>query len=285
MIRPTTRAVLIFVCGIPLSLLVVVYDSSLWILSLNYAALVLVTIGFDAPIAFPPRQLKTRVTAPERLYIGERGAIQVHIAAAGRRGARFELIAEQRGEVDPPEIVSAELTGGQPAHAALAIVPRRRGRVHIDQIWVRWRGPLSLIEFARRIPVDRDVDVLPNVRGVQGAALQFFAQEAIYGIKSQRQKGEGAEFEALRAYSPLHNVRAGVCYPSTLITTADHDDRVVPWHSFKFAAELQHRQSCGNPVLLRVETRAGHGSGKPVWMQIEDYADQWAFLVRSLHME
>jgi prolyl oligopeptidase len=92
------------------------------------------------------------------------------------------------------------------------------------------------------------------------------------------------EFRAQLAYSPLHNVR-NVCYPPTLVTTADRDDRVVPWHSYKFAATLQAAQSCPNPVLLRVETRAGHGAGKPVWMQIEDYADQWAFLVKSLRME
>ena len=94
-----------------------------------------------------------------------------------------------------------------------------------------------------------------------------------------------AEFRAQYAYSPVHNVHPGTCYPPTLVTTADRDDRVVPWHSYKFAAQLQHAQSCANPVLLRVETRAGHGSGKPVWMQIEDYADQWAFLVEALEMQ
>jgi prolyl oligopeptidase len=91
-----------------------------------------------------------------------------------------------------------------------------------------------------------------------------------------------AEFRAQYAYSPVHNVREGTCYPPTLVTTADRDDRVVPWHSYKFTAELQRAQKCSNPVLLRVETRAGHGAGKPVWMQIEDFADQWAFLVKSL---
>jgi prolyl oligopeptidase len=93
-----------------------------------------------------------------------------------------------------------------------------------------------------------------------------------------------SEFAALRAYSPVHNVRAGVCYPATLITTAERDDRVVPWHSYKFAAELQRAQGCARPVLLRVETRAGHGAGKPVWMQIEDFADQWAFVADALGM-
>jgi prolyl oligopeptidase len=90
------------------------------------------------------------------------------------------------------------------------------------------------------------------------------------------------QFRALYAYSPVQNVKKGVCYPPTLITTADHDDRVVPWHSYKFAAALQAVQVCGNPILIRVETRAGHGAGKPVWMQVDDFADQWAFLASSL---
>ena len=91
------------------------------------------------------------------------------------------------------------------------------------------------------------------------------------------------EFEALYAYSPLHNTKPGTCYPATLVTTGDHDDRVVPWHSYKFAAQLQADQSCDNPILLRVETRAGHGAGTPTWMQIEGYADQWAFLESALN--
>ena len=90
------------------------------------------------------------------------------------------------------------------------------------------------------------------------------------------------EFEAQYAYSPVHNVEEGVCYPPTLITTADHDDRVVPWHSYKFGAALQHAQACENPILVRVETRAGHGAGTPTWMQIEQTADQLAFLRYTL---
>jgi prolyl oligopeptidase len=92
------------------------------------------------------------------------------------------------------------------------------------------------------------------------------------------------QFKALFAYSPVQNVKRGTCYPPTLITTADHDDRVVPWHSYKFAAALQAAQICTNPILIRVETRAGHGAGKPVWMQIDDFADQWAFLAKWLQV-
>jgi prolyl oligopeptidase len=93
------------------------------------------------------------------------------------------------------------------------------------------------------------------------------------------------EFKALYAYSPLHNLKAGTAYPATLITTADHDDRVVPAHSFKFAAALQEAHSGTAPVLIRIQTKAGHGAGKPTKMRIEEAADLWAFLVKSLEMK
>jgi prolyl oligopeptidase len=89
-------------------------------------------------------------------------------------------------------------------------------------------------------------------------------------------------FGYLLKYSPVHNVRKGVCYPSTLITTGDHDDRVVPAHSFKFAAELQAAQQCTNPVVIRIETKAGHGSGKPTSMVIDEIADRFAFLFNEM---
>ena len=92
------------------------------------------------------------------------------------------------------------------------------------------------------------------------------------------------EFAALRAYSPYHNIREGTEYPAILVTTADTDDRVVPGHSFKYAAAMQKAQGGDAPVLIRIETRAGHGAGVPTEKVIEDYADRWAFLVRNLDM-
>jgi prolyl oligopeptidase len=93
------------------------------------------------------------------------------------------------------------------------------------------------------------------------------------------------EFKALYAYSPYHNIKDGTKYPATLVTTADTDDRVVPGHSFKFAARLQHAQAGPAPVLIRIETKAGHGAGKPTAKQIEEVADEWAFLVKNLGMK
>ena len=100
-----------------------------------------------------------------------------------------------------------------------------------------------------------------------------------------------AAFQYLFKYSPLHNLEPGTCYPATLVTTADHDDRVVPGHSFKFAAALQAAAApsgaldAARPLLIRIETRAGHGAGKPTQKRIEEAADRWAFLVRALGMK
>jgi len=94
-----------------------------------------------------------------------------------------------------------------------------------------------------------------------------------------------AEFHYLLGYSPLHNLKAGTCYPATLVTTADHDDRVVPAHSFKFAAALQEAHSCEKPALIRIETKAGHGAGKPISKMIEEATDMWSFTMYNLGMK
>jgi prolyl oligopeptidase len=102
-----------------------------------------------------------------------------------------------------------------------------------------------------------------------------------YGSPSE----DAAEFAAIYKYSPLHNIREGASYPATLITTGDHDDRVYPAHSFKYTAALQAAQSGPNPILIRVETRAGHGAGMPLSKRIEATVDQYAFMARELQVE
>jgi prolyl oligopeptidase len=89
-------------------------------------------------------------------------------------------------------------------------------------------------------------------------------------------------FEYLYNYSPVHNIEKGTEYPATLVTTGDHDDRVVPAHSFKFAAELQEKHAGEEPVLIRIETKAGHGAGKPTKMIIEEYADIFGFTLYNM---
>ena len=123
------------------------------------------------------------------------------------------------------------------------------------------------------------VGVMDMLRFQEFTAGRFWVDD--YG--SSKESAE--EFQALLEYSPYHNLTSGTAYPATMITTADTDDRVVPGHSFKFAARLQKAQSGSNPTIIRIETSAGHGAGKPTSKIIEEVADQWAFLVKHLGME
>ena len=129
--------------------------------------------------------------------------------------------------------------------------------------------------FGAAIPA---VGVMDMLRFQEFTAGRFWVDD--YGSSADPE-----EFKALRAYSPYHNVQDGAEYPAVLVTTADTDDRVVPGHSFKYAAALQKAQGGSAPVLIRIETRAGHGSGKPTEMVIEEYADSWAFLVKNLNVQ
>ena len=120
------------------------------------------------------------------------------------------------------------------------------------------------------------VGVMDMLRFHKFTAGRFWVDD--YGCSETSRE----EFQALVNYSPYHNLKAGTEYPPTMVTTADTDDRVVPGHSFKFAARLQEVQQGENPTLIRIETRAGHGAGKPTSKIIEEIADQWAFLIKHL---
>jgi prolyl oligopeptidase len=128
--------------------------------------------------------------------------------------------------------------------------------------------------FGACIPM---VGVMDMLRFQEFTAGQFWRDE--FGNIEKED-----EFKSLLAYSPYHNIKKGACYPPTLIMTADTDDRVVPMHSFKFGAAMQRAQGCDAPILLRIESRAGHGAGTPLKKQIESAADRWAFLVKELRM-
>jgi prolyl oligopeptidase len=128
--------------------------------------------------------------------------------------------------------------------------------------------------FAVALPAVGVMDMLRYDRFTGGRA---WVTE--YGSSSDK-----TQFEYLVKYSPVQNVRAGVCYPATLVTTADHDDRVVPSHSFKFTATMQAAQGCNRPILIRVETQASHGY-RPTDKRIAELADQWAFAAAHTGME
>ena len=169
-------------------------------------------------------------------------------------------------------IAAAEwlIAEGRTSREKLAIMGGSNGGLLVGAVEVQ-RPEL----FGACIPM---VGVMDMLRFHQFTAGQFWRDE--YGSADDVE-----QFQALRAYSPYHNIEPGVAYPPTLVMTADTDDRVVPMHSFKFAAAMQHAQSGTAPILLRVELRAGHGAGTPVSKQIDLAADRWAFLVKELKMQ
>ena len=123
---------------------------------------------------------------------------------------------------------------------------------------------------------------LPAVGVLDMLRYHTFTAGAGWGYDYGTANDSPEMFEYLKSYSPVHNVKEGVCYPATLVTTGDHDDRVVPAHSYKFAAELQAKQACDNPVLIRIETKAGHGAGRSTEVIINETVDKYAFTLWNM---
>ena len=248
MIRPTLRAVLLFSATVPLGLVVLVVSSELWLLSLDLSLFVLVLIAIDALLCPSFHRLGVDYAMPGRLFIGTEGALHLTITQKGRaRSVLFEALLEQRGHLDPPAVRQLVGTREQPASVQLPIVPKRRGEVFVDAVWLRWRGPFGLAERTARVAIARKIDVLPDVRGISSAAVQFFSRDAIDGIKVQQQKGEGAEFESLRDHA------AGL------------DNRFIDWKrsakhlkllSKEFRVERNHQ------IVLAFDT--GHLMAEPI---------------------
>ena len=133
------------------------------------------------------------------------------------------------------------------------------------------------------------IGIRPTIDGRQGGVRESLEEKTMNLAKAVAElisanvkHADGTPVECVIADGTiLHNLREGVEYPATLVTTGDHDDRVVPAHSFKFAAELQHCHKGENPVLIRIDTNAGHGAGKPTSKRIEEIADTFAFIFEN----
>ena len=200
-----------------------------------------------------------------------------NIRGGGEYGAEWHAagVRDRKQNVFDDFIAAAEwlVASGVTSPPKLAINGRSNGGLLVGAVELQ-RPEL----FGAATPV---VGVLDMLR-YHTASANARAWSGDYGLSEIE-----SDFRAQLAYSPVHNVVPGTCYPPTLIQTAAGDDRVVPWHSYKFAAALQHAQGCDAPVLLRVETRAGHASadGKPRWMRTEELAERYAFIAWALGME
>jgi prolyl oligopeptidase len=213
---------------------------------------------------------------PEYIAWMEMGGVLAvaNLRGGGEYGEEWHLAGKttKKQNVFDDFIAAAQwlIDEGRTSREKLAIMGGSNGGLLVGAVLVQ-RPEL----FGASIPM---VGVLDMLRFHKFTAGQFWRDE--FGDVEKED-----EFKALLAYSPYHNVKQGAKFPPTLIMTADTDDRVVPMHSFKFAAALQRAQRGQAPILLRIEERAGHGAGTPVNKQIELSADRWAFLVKTLGMD
>jgi uncharacterized protein (DUF58 family) len=207
MIRPTRRALLLFACGLPISLIAIAADSELWQLGLFFSLLVVLAILADAAFALPGGSLSPGVVVPDRLYIGESGEVTCGFAPTRYpRAVQIQALLEQRGDAEPQAVTTVTMPRKGGGEIAFPIVPLRRGMLAVERIWLRWLGPLELARISKTVEIGKTIAVVPNIRGVQKAELRFFPHDAIIGEKLHL-KGEGTEFEALREYQPGLDIR------------------------------------------------------------------------------
>ncbi len=217
--------------------------------------------------------LVPRYDSARLLWLEMGGMVAIpNLRGGGEYGREWHLAGtrERKQNVFDDFIAAAEwlVEQGYTMHGRLVIQGRSNGGLLVGAVMTQ-RPDL----FGAALP---GVGVLDMLRyHTPSANARAWADD--YGLSENE-----ADFRAQYAYSPVHRVVEGECYPATLVTTGDHDDRVAPWHSYKFTAALQRAQACDNPVLIRVETRAGHGAGTPTWMRIEDVANQFAFAAQAV---
>jgi uncharacterized protein (DUF58 family) len=246
--RPTPRTAAAALLCAPLALILAGFAPSIWTLGFAFPVFVFASFLLDAALCLPWRAVRGDVDIPRRIAIGTRGAAVVTLSTPGARlPVRFEIVVEQSGPLDPPEIFACTVPPSGTAILHLPLVPRRRGRVHIEKLLVRWSGPLGLNRRQRAITLARDIDIVPNIAGVQRAALQFFDRDALVGLKMQRERGESTEFDALRDY------------------VQGMDSRAIDWKHSAHHARLvakEFRVERNHPVILAFDT--GHLMQGPI---------------------
>ncbi len=245
--RPTGRAILLFAAGVPVTLALVLIDETLWPLGLALLALAIFLVGLDGIRALSPRRLTIKTELPGMLYAGAADELRLNLSAVGTPPTEIEMLCDVGENLEEPAPQRGLLTGEAGARIAATLSPLRRGNARVERVWLRWRGPLGLIERRHVEALAADIPIVPNVRAVRDEAIRFTAWDAQIGLKPQNQQGDGSEFESLRDYVP------GL------------DHRSIDWkHSARhrqlvckeFRAERNHQ------VILAVDT--GHLMSEPL---------------------
>src|SRR5450432_2455289 len=198
--RPTLRTLIVFLAGIPTSLLAVTISARLWTTWVAYLGAAMLLLGVDLLLGLPKRRLKIVPTLPEQLFIGEPGVAKLAITARWRQRATLEILPELDDDLAPQPPMHAQLKppagkGPSTLTVEMPLVPRRRGDHGIRNLHVRWTGPLGLLERRIAMPVNVKVGVVPNIAAVRAIALRMFSDRSFMaGLKVERYLGDGTEF-------------------------------------------------------------------------------------------
>ena len=248
MMRPTRAAVLIFAALLPIPWLLVVLRPALWPFALDASVLMLLVIATDGAIAYSGRGLRVALVLPQAGFVGEGLSATLTIDTGARKPpARFEATLDLSGAAQPTMARQRFAIDGALRSVALEIVPKRRGLLQADAVWLRWRGVLGLIEHTRTFPLNLRANVFPSIHASRTAAFELATRDAVLGLKLQLQKGDGSEFEALRDYSTGMDVR---------FIDWKHSARHRKLVSKEFRTERNH------PVVLAFDT--GHLMRDPI---------------------
>src|SRR5262245_19941321 len=206
---PTPRTLLLLAAGVPLSFAPVVFGARAWPLGAAAIAAVVVAWLVDVARCAGPRSWSVDVALPDGLFMGDADPIVVTVASARPAALRApRLRVDLDDAFEPVATVDVELGGGGAARITLPMRPRARGTGRVEAVWLRWSGPLGLVQRTLRVVVDRTLPIVPNVRAVHAAALQLQrVSVAFSGRKPESYSGDGSEFEALREFSPGHDAR------------------------------------------------------------------------------
>ena len=198
--RPTTRALLLALGGLPLALLPTFGAHGLWPLWMAYVCGVLLLLGADIVLALPPRRLAVALETPQQLQIGEEAHATLTLQAQGTRSFAVDVhptLSARFERVRPNETTLVDGEG----LATIPLVSLRRGTGTVERVWLRWRGPLGLAARHKVVTFDREIPIVPNLAPVRALALRYFTpRESAVGLKVERYVGDGSEFESMREY-------------------------------------------------------------------------------------
>jgi uncharacterized protein (DUF58 family) len=246
--RPTPRLALLMAAAAPLAVLTGGILPSFWQLSFDFGFILLAAFALDAVLTLSPRRLRTQISVPPRAFIGESVTVAVTIeTAAGSRATVLELLPDATGDFADPDIQHCRVTPGATSVGLLTLMPTRRGTITINGLALRWRGPLGLNQRLLTMPIGKTIDIVPNIRGVQTAALEFNDRDSPAGLKIQRDRGAGTEFDSLRDFLPGMDIGA------------------VDWkHSARHGRLVarEYRAERNHPVILAFDT--GHLMRDPI---------------------